>query len=79
LKILLQICDNPERSQKYSEKMAFFSQKSLFSLKFCETEKNFFDFSSLNVNYDFTSLNVNLDFTSLIGKNFIMTEPGVYC
>jgi hypothetical protein len=28
LKILLQICDNPERSQKFSEKMAFFTQKS---------------------------------------------------
>jgi hypothetical protein len=28
LKILLQICDNPERSQKFSSKMAFFSQKS---------------------------------------------------
>jgi hypothetical protein len=43
LKILLQICDNPKRSQKFSEKMAFFSQKSqnflqkcLFFLKFGE-------------------------------------------
>jgi hypothetical protein len=26
--ILLQICDNPERSKKFSEKMAFFSEKS---------------------------------------------------
>jgi hypothetical protein len=28
LKILLQICDNLKRSQKFSAKMAFFSQKS---------------------------------------------------
>jgi hypothetical protein len=32
-KILLQICDNPERSPKFSEKMAFFSQKSNFLQK----------------------------------------------
>jgi len=35
LKILLQICDNPERSQKFSEKMAFFSQKSKKFLQKC--------------------------------------------
>jgi hypothetical protein len=28
LKILLQICENLERSQKFSEKMTFFGQKS---------------------------------------------------
>jgi hypothetical protein len=28
LKILLHICDNPERFQNFSEKMTFFSQKS---------------------------------------------------
>jgi hypothetical protein len=27
LKILLQICDNPERSQKFSEKVHFLAQK----------------------------------------------------
>ncbi len=35
LKILLQICDNPERSQNFSEKMAFFSQKSQKFLQIC--------------------------------------------
>jgi hypothetical protein len=35
LKILLQICDNPERSQKFSEKMAFLSQKSKKFLQKC--------------------------------------------
>jgi hypothetical protein len=35
LKILLLICDNPERSQKFSEKMAFFSQKSKKFLQKC--------------------------------------------
>ncbi len=35
LKILLQICDNPKRSPKFSEKMAFFSQKSQKFLQKC--------------------------------------------
>jgi hypothetical protein len=30
LKILLHICDNPERSKNICEKMAFFSQKMAF-------------------------------------------------
>jgi hypothetical protein len=34
-KILFQICDNPERSQKCSEKMPFFSQKSQKFLQKC--------------------------------------------
>jgi hypothetical protein len=34
-KILLQICDNPERSQKISEKRAFFCQKSQKFLQKC--------------------------------------------
>jgi hypothetical protein len=33
LKSLLQICDNPEKSQKFSEKMTFSSQKSLKNVK----------------------------------------------
>jgi hypothetical protein len=35
LKILLQICDNHERSKKFSKKMAFFSQKSQKFLQKC--------------------------------------------
>jgi hypothetical protein len=34
-KILLHICDNPERSQTFPEKMAFFSQKSQKFLQKC--------------------------------------------
>jgi hypothetical protein len=45
LKILLQICDNPERSPKFSEKMAKkvknFFKNAIFFLKFCAFKENF--------------------------------------